>query len=553
MADKLCAKCPNYGEQQNYSRHMRRVHHRYLCLGHDEYSMAAEYTTKNTALLKCGCQHRLLIGVSTDWWRTVFLARKSLNRLRDSEAENEPTDNEGEVDQDDIGGLPAVNEASDNEGEVDQDDIGGLRAENESSDNERKVDQGDISGLRAENEPSDNEDEVVPGDISGLPAADVNDFANFTVILADDDADAELVQDFADELAELNLAGNEAAVSNGSADVPGEANVVAKKAEDLLPRFGPRAYGSLPAMGAYGGNSTLPPRHIVLRDLLDPEDLQRQLQQQDDAVPANQGAQEIAPWDKALFGRRVASIACIRQLPEDKTIGWTPGSKEITYGANGICRFDAVCLVEEFAPRMASLLADRDADHPLVLFLRGQSGSGKTWVERKLLESLEGADISITSFEGGAAKRTIPPSDDKRRAVKLTKRLLDKLPKWSKTAKTAANENSSRAVVCYRMDSLLLIDIPGGEVVGDRPEETARINATNSEVWETRYHFRKTRKAINKCFANNHAVGEFFVKALRISGVRVLVGTVVRDTDVGKTKALGPLAGRFQGLRSKQA
>ncbi|KAA8911221.1 hypothetical protein FN846DRAFT_887948 [Sphaerosporella brunnea] len=328
-------------------------------------------------------------------------------------------------------------------------------------------------------------------------------------------------------------------------------DVVDNKAEDQS-RFRPRAYGSLPAMGAWGGNSTLPPRFVKLYAPVDPEDRQRQVQQQDDAVPADEGPQEIATWDKALLGGRVTSIACIRQLPGDKIIGWTPGSNEISYAANVICHFDAVCVVSEFARRMASLLADRDADHPMVLFLRGQSGSGKTWLARKLVEPVEGADISITSFEGGAAKRTIPPSYDKRRSVKLTKRVFDKLPKWSKTAKTAANESSSRAVVGYRMDGLLLIDMPGGEVVADHPEETRRINATNTEVLDTLHHFCKTGQFSNKCTRNKRAVGELFVNKLRILGVRVVVATVVRGTDVGNTKAFGPLKDRFQGQRSQQ-
>ncbi|KAA8902646.1 hypothetical protein FN846DRAFT_908454 [Sphaerosporella brunnea] len=316
-----------------------------------------------------------------------------------------------------------------------------------------EADARDMACLPAENELFSNDTEVVEYD---------EDFADFTGALVDTEGEVVENNDFAALLAKLDVVGN--------------------KAEDQS-KFQPRAHGLLPAMSAYGGNSSLPPQFIRLASPVNPEDRQRQLQQQDDAVTADQGAQEMATWDKALLGRR--------------TIGWTPGSNEITYGANAICRFDAVCLVSSFAPGMASLLADRDADHPLVLLLCGQSSSGKTWLARKLLEPLEGADIFSTSFEDGAAKRTIPPSDDKRRAVKLTKRLLDELPKWSKTENTAANESSSRAVVGYRMGGLLLIDMPGGEGVGDRPQETIRIKATNTEVLDTLHHFRKTGKVIN--------------------------------------------------------
>ncbi|KAA8914070.1 hypothetical protein FN846DRAFT_886199 [Sphaerosporella brunnea] len=154
----------------------------------------------------------------------------------------------------------------------------------------------------------------------------------------------------------------------------------------------------------------------------------------------------------------------------DKTIGWTPGSTGITYGAKAVCTLNAVCVASEFAPRMASLLADRNARHRLVLFLRGQSGSGKTWLTRKLLEPLEGAQISITSIEDGASKRTIPQAKDNGPTVKLTKRLLDVVARWSRTAKTSMNKSSSRAVVACRMDGLPLIDIPGGE------EETRKIH-----------------------------------------------------------------------------
>ncbi|KAA8912209.1 hypothetical protein FN846DRAFT_903711 [Sphaerosporella brunnea] len=70
----------------------------------------------------------------------------------------------------------------------------------------------------------------------------------------------------------------------------------------------------------------------------------------------------------------------------------------------------------------------------------------------------EGAQISITSIEGGAATCTVPRPDDKAHTGKQTKQLLDIVAGRSKTAKATANESSSRAVVAYRMDYLLIAD-----------------------------------------------------------------------------------------------
>ncbi|KAA8894597.1 hypothetical protein FN846DRAFT_912725 [Sphaerosporella brunnea] len=201
---------------------------------------------------------------------------------------------------------------------------------------------------------------------------------------------------------------------------------------------------------------------------------------------------------------------------------------------------------------MASLLAERRAAHHLVLFRRGHSGSGKMWFKRRLLEQLEGAQISITCIEGGAANHTIPPATDNGTKVKLTKQLFDTVAKWSKTAKTAANESSSRTVVRYRMDGFLLINMPGGEEVRDRPVETKRINTTNLAGLDTLHHFQKTVKVTKQFLNRNRAVAEFFLKPLRIPRVCVLVAMVLRDTYVSNSKALGPLKGRFQDQRSQR-
>ncbi|KAA8896351.1 hypothetical protein FN846DRAFT_910744 [Sphaerosporella brunnea] len=325
-----------------------QAHHMYLCFQHMDYVMAAEYVTKGTGLLQCGCKQRLKIGASfTDWWKTLKLAKSSLAR------QSERAKHHGEE-----------------------------------------------------------------------PRADVVEHGN----------------DFA--------------------DLPAEDELVGKEAEEQF-RFRPR------------------------------------------------------------------------------------GSTETTYVATAVSKFDDVWAASELAPRMASLLADRDAKHPLVLFLRGQSGSGKTWLTRKLLEPLEGAQISITSIEGGAATRTIPRRDDKARTVELTKRLLDVVGKWSRTAKTAASQSSSRAVVAYRMDGLLLIDMPGGGEVGDRPQETRMINTTNMKVLATLNDFRNTGKAPSS-YSRNPAV-QFFSKPLRIHGVRVLVATVLRDTDFIHPKALRRHGARTDG------
>ncbi|KAA8906903.1 hypothetical protein FN846DRAFT_889987 [Sphaerosporella brunnea] len=201
---------------------------------------------------------------------------------------------------------------------------------------------------------------------------------------------------------------------------------------------------------------------------------------------------------------------------------------------------DTVCIVSEFAARLARLLEHRDQARPLVLFLRGQSGSGKTWLGRKLLESLKGAQVSITSFEGAAAPRILPK--DKARREMLTPRLLDFVARWSKTAKTAANESSSRAVVAYSMNGLLLINMPDGEQMAERPAETQMINTTNMEVLATldALHCGKFCRS----FERNHAV-KFVVDALRKPEVRVLVATVVCNTDGSNRKAFAALAGRF--------
>ncbi|KAA8893224.1 hypothetical protein FN846DRAFT_914298 [Sphaerosporella brunnea] len=548
MHDKYCNVCPHVCHEKNFARHMRR-HHMYWCDQHLDHKKAQRYDTQSTGWLECGCKQRLSIGRSSGWWRTLKVARASLARELAGQPDEESDAEEPQVEE------PQAEMPWEEESEHGN-ELAQLPAEGDLAGNvlAELPAEGDLAGNEA-NVVDDFPDSPAVGNFAGNESEFVqydDGFADFTAELAGTEGEDVENDDFAVLLAQLDVAGNDAEVGDGSANLPAEEKLVRKKAEDQ-PRLRPRGYGSLPAMGAYGGNPSLPRQFIRLPDPVDPEDRQRQLEQPEDALPADDGAQEIAAWDKALLRNRVTSIACIRMLHEDKTIGWIPGSNEIAYGANNVCRFDAVCVAAEFAPRMASLLAARDADHPLVLFLRGQSGSGKTWLTRKLLEPLEGEDISITSFEGGAATRAIPPLGDKRRAVKLTKQLLDEVPKWSKTAKTAANESSSRAVVGYRMDGLLLIDMPGGEVVHERPEETKMINATNSAVLATLARFQKTGKAmkVSTTPVSNRAV-EFFLNALRIPGVRVLVVTVLRDTDVSNPKALSPLQGLFQGQRSQQ-
>ncbi|KAA8906857.1 hypothetical protein FN846DRAFT_1021358 [Sphaerosporella brunnea] len=319
---------------------------------------------------------------------------------------------------------------------------------------------------------------------------------------------------------------------------------------DQPSRLRPRRYGSLPAIGTDGSLRVGAQERVMLVEptaehldkLLErrcqeiAEKERQQLEEQ--AAEADAVAQET--FDKALSRHRVTTVACIREMDGVKTIGWTPGSRDVTYGRKAVCSFDTVCIVSEFAARMARLLEHRDQARPLVLVLRGQSGSGKTWLARKLLEPLEGAQVSITSFEGAAAPRIIPK--DKAKGEKLTPTLLDFVARWSKTAKTAANESSSRAVVAYSMDGLLLIDLPGGEEMAERPAETRMINTTNMEVLATLDAFHCGK--ICRSFERNHAV-RFVLDALRKPGVRVLVATVVRDTDRSNHKALAPLAHRF--------
>ncbi|KAA8894634.1 hypothetical protein FN846DRAFT_999564 [Sphaerosporella brunnea] len=433
---KECEVCAAAGNASNNARHMRMVHHKYYCCAQHTYVKALEYANQRTGWLECGCRLRLLIGTSTDWWKKLSMAQESLERKRAEEAEAD------------------------------------MSNEDELMGNEGDVVERDIAALPAENELAGNEAEFIEYD---------DTFANFTARLAHDEADEdEVVEDFAHMLAELE-------VGDGFADLPAEAKLVGKKAEELS-RFRPIRYGSLPATGAYGSNPSEPPRIIVRHEPVDTgqisklvhqqreaEDRQRQLQRQDGALRPDQVVQEIATFDRTLLRNRVTSIACIRMVEGDKTIGWTPRSTEITYGANVGC-----------------------------------------------------ADISITSFEGGAATSTIPRTDDKRRTLKMTKRLLDGVAKWSKTAQT------------------------GGEEVGDRLEETKRINTTNLEVLDKLHHFRKTGKVINQFSRNNRAVGKFFLNTPRIPAVRVLVATVLHKTDVSNPKALCPLKDRFQGRRSQQ-
>ncbi|KAA8908506.1 hypothetical protein FN846DRAFT_906108 [Sphaerosporella brunnea] len=498
-----------------------------------------QYATKSTGWLKCGWKQRLRIGRSSDWWTTLKVAQVSLARP--------PADQRGE--------------------------------ESEADDPEAEEPQAEMS----------SEDE----DFVDLPAE---------CDLAGNEAEAEVVEnDFADLLAELDLAGAE--VGDGFANFLLRTNSWSRR-----PRIS-SGIGAEAETADYSAALPVPadPEHInmLVRQQKDEEGRQQQFQQQDDALPADEGAHEIAIWDKALFRNHVTSISGIRVLQKDRTIRWTPGSNEIAYSADDVTgmvgnrlkgsrysrtegrwtetrtgaetrsgggtrgathkvqdphwdrdiqidiakapymvhmiAFDAVCVASEFAHSLTSLLDYRYAKHPLVLFLRGQSGSGKTWLTRKLLELLDGADISIISFAGGMATRTIPQPDNKHCTVKLTKRRLDVRAKWLRTAKTAAKESPSRTVVFYRMDSFLLIDMPGNELVGNRPEETRMMNTTNMEVLATLDDFHKTGK-VSCSIVHSRAV-KIISKTLKIPNVHVLVATVLRDTDVSNPKALWPLQG----------
>ncbi|KAA8911908.1 hypothetical protein FN846DRAFT_887499 [Sphaerosporella brunnea] len=275
--------------------------------------------------------------------------------------------------------------------------------------------------------------------------------------------------DFAD-LPEDAFVGNEAEVvehDNHFADLPDEVDLVGNKAEDEMGHD--NDFADLPAddklVGRQAVGNGLSRRGEVQGVYLAPIN-------GCSCLNSKRGVQEIATFDKVLLRNRVTSIVCIRMVEGDKTIGWTPGLSEITYGK-------------------ASLLAVQDAKHPRVLFLCGQSGSGKTWLTRKLLEQLERAQISITSLKGGAATRTIPRPNNKARIVSLTKRRPDMVAKWSRTAKTALIEGCARAVVAFRMDGVLLIDMLGGEEVGDRSEEMRTIKTTNMEMWAIGIRSRK--------------------------------------------------------------
>ncbi|KAA8904268.1 hypothetical protein FN846DRAFT_907849 [Sphaerosporella brunnea] len=160
----------------------------------------------------------------------------------------------------------------------------------------------------------------------------------------------------------LDLVDDEAEIvehGHDFADLPAQEKLVGKKGEEQF-RFRRRAYASLPAMFQY--------IKMPVRQQRDEEDRQRQTQLQDDALPPDHGVQEIGTFDKALLRNRVTSIACIRMVERDKTIGWTPGLTEITYGAGAVCNFDAFFLttlrIHGVRALVATVLRDTDVSNP---------------------------------------------------------------------------------------------------------------------------------------------------------------------------------------------
>ncbi|KAA8907607.1 hypothetical protein FN846DRAFT_889786 [Sphaerosporella brunnea] len=358
MTKKPCPLCAHNGDKRNYARHMRKAHHQYPGETHLNYVMGKEHTTRNTALLLCSCKHRLKMGAN-DWWTMWTLAKESL-------ANQQRLQGEGWVMVcsfraiepillrpirffiNDVEHLPTENELVDGVEVVQQaDEFDNSPAENELVDEAEVVHQAD----EFDNSPAENE-------------------------LVDEAELTQQADDFADLPAEDKLVGNKAEVvehdndladlaeggkiehSNDSGDLPADDKLVDKKTEEHL-SIRPSGYTSLPAMGDYASIPNEPKPRIILRPVpqLDEDHRQRHFQLQDDALPHNQGVQEIATFDKALWTNRVTSIACIRMVEEDNTINSAPALTEITCGSD----FDAVRVASEFAPKMASLLADHDA------------------------------------------------------------------------------------------------------------------------------------------------------------------------------------------------
>ncbi|KAA8894803.1 hypothetical protein FN846DRAFT_912470 [Sphaerosporella brunnea] len=150
---------------------------------------------------------------------------------------------------------------------------------------------------------------------------------------------------------------------------------------------------------------------------------------------------------------------------------------------------------------------------------RSRETGGKTWLTRKLLEPLEGAQIST---KGSGHTYPLPEAEDGANTATLTTRLRDYVACWSRTAKTSAVNS---------------------------PEEA--INTSNLEVLATPHVFHETAK-VSTADSRTRAV-LFFWNTLRIHGVRVLAATVLRDMDVSNPKALRPLQGRFKDQRPQQA
>ncbi|KAA8895961.1 hypothetical protein FN846DRAFT_893674 [Sphaerosporella brunnea] len=283
----------------------------------------------------------------------------------------------------------------------------------------------------------------------------------------------------------------------------------------------------------------------VVQDDVDHTPDENELVGNGDVVQAddfNRSSAESNSWMRRLSTKLLASTICPHSsrgfgpVGMDRSQRWvpqsrTPGSRDVIYGRN-----------EDGEPAGA---AGRNASSRDVSPRPVQKRKGLT---RKIQEPLEGAQISITSIEGDAAPRTHPK--DKARREKLTPRFLDFVARWSKTAKTPANESSSPAVVAYSMDGLLLLDMPGGEESGARPAETRMINTTNMEVLATLDAFHCGK--VSRSFSRSPAV-KFVLDTLKRPGVRVLVATVVRDTDVGNPKAIGPLQDRFLRQPAKRA
>ncbi|KAA8913541.1 hypothetical protein FN846DRAFT_987711 [Sphaerosporella brunnea] len=160
----------------------------------------------------------------------------------------------------------------------------------------------------------------------------------------------------------------------------------------------------------------------------------------------------------------------------------------ITYGPGLKRTFHHVSPSPNVREALSTIL-DRDTsdpDCPLIVFFRGQSGSGKTRLCRQIVSQQMGKMVSVLSIEGPSRYRDLcipdaPITKNPRFGLQhpLTAELLATITAGAEKleAPTAANPTSSRTVIAYQVEGLILFDLPGGEAHSGNTKGTAFINA----------------------------------------------------------------------------